>query len=159
MRSVMTCWRGWSGTRRAVVLLVLAIGIAGILLGVVLLLRGWGEPKPPPVLGEVDDDAPAGVVVRASYPGASAMVVAESVAAPIEQHVNGVDGMTRMTSRSGNDGSYELTVTFKAGTDLGRAEKLVQAGVALAQPMLPEAVKMGGVTVKKSLATYAFSSC
>ena len=70
------------------------------------------------------------------YPGASAQVVAETVAAPIEQQVNGVENMMYMSSPSTNDGNYSLTVTFKHGVDLNLAQVLVQNRVALALPLL-----------------------
>ena len=80
---------------------------------------------------------PPGVSMSISYPGASAQVVADTVAAPIEQQVNGVQGMLYMSSQSGNDGSYTLTVTFDVGTDLNTALVMVQNRVALAMPQLP----------------------
>src|SRR5438552_15479245 len=81
--------------------------------------------------------APPGVNISISYPGASAQVVADTVAAPIEQQVNGVEGMLYMSSQSGNDGTYSLTVTFEVGTDLKTAVVKVQNRVALALPQLP----------------------
>src|SRR5262249_14706510 len=89
------------------------------------------------------------VTVEASYPGANAQVVADTVAAPIEQQVNGVDGMVAMRSQCNNDGSYTLTVTFHRGTDLNIAQWLVQNRVSLAEPILPDLVKRRGVSVKK----------
>ena len=80
---------------------------------------------------------PPGVSISISYPGASAQVVADTVAAPIEQQVNGVEGMLYMSSNSGNDGTYSLTVTFDIGTDLNAAVVKVQNRVALAMPQLP----------------------
>src|SRR5271156_4643263 len=75
---------------------------------------------------------PPGVVVSISYPGASAQVVADTVGAPIEQQVNGVPGMLYMSSQSGNDGTYSLTVTFDIGTNLNTALVMVQNRVTLA---------------------------
>ncbi len=83
------------------------------------------------------------------YPGASAEVVAETVAAPIEQQVNGVENMMYMSSASTNDGNYTLTVTFKHGIDMNLAQVLVQNRVALANPLLPDVIKATGVTTKK----------
>src|SRR6187402_909724 len=92
---------------------------------------------------------PPTVVVSAVYPGANARVVADTVAAPIEQQVNGVEDMLYMSSTCGNDGSYTLTVTFKPGVDLNIAQVLVQNRVNLAEPVLPDLVKRRGVTVRK----------
>jgi multidrug efflux pump subunit AcrB len=93
--------------------------------------------------------APPTVEVSAIYPGANAQVVADTVAAPIEQQVNGVEGMMYMSSQCTNDGTYALTVTFQHGVDLNIAQVLVQNRVSLAQPILPDLVKRNGVAVKK----------
>src|SRR5476651_2348746 len=100
-------------------------------------------------IAQYPDITPPTVEVSASYPGANAQVVADTVAAPIEQQVNGVEGMMYMSSQCTNDGAYVLTVTFRQGTDLNLAQVLVQNRVALAQPILPDLVKRRGVTVKK----------
>ncbi|MFO0849285.1 MAG: efflux RND transporter permease subunit [Gemmataceae bacterium] len=92
---------------------------------------------------------PPTVEVSAAYPGANARDVVNAVAAPLEQQINGVEGMMYMSSTSGNDGSYALTVTFKPGTDLNVAQVLVQNRVNLAERVLPEIVRRRGVTVKK----------
>lgn len=81
------------------------------------------------------------VQVDCRYPGASAQVVAETIAAPIEQYVNGVEGMMYMSSQSTNDGGYNLAVTFRPGVDLNMAQVLVQNRVSLAIPLLPEVIK------------------
>lgn len=93
--------------------------------------------------------APPTVQVRAVYPGANAVTVAEAVAAPIEQEVNGVEGMLYMSSASGADGSYTLTITFDIGTDLDMASVLVQNRVAIAESKLPSEVRQQGITTKK----------
>ena len=92
---------------------------------------------------------PPTVEVKTNYPGANAQVVAETVAAPIEQEVIGVEDMIYMSSISASDGSYTLTVTFKVGTDLDMANILVQNRVTLAEPKLPEEVKRDGINTKK----------
>ncbi len=93
--------------------------------------------------------APPTISVSAVYPGANARTVADTVATPIEQEVNGVEGMIYMSSVSANDGSMNLTVTFEPGTDLDTANVLTQNRVAVAESRLPEEVKRQGVTVKK----------
>ncbi len=95
------------------------------------------------------DLAPPTISVSASYPGADAATVADTVAATIEKQVNGVEDMIYMSSVSANDGSMNLTVTFESGVDLDTANVLVQNRVALAEPRLPEEVKRTGVSVKK----------
>src|SRR6202171_971531 len=92
---------------------------------------------------------PPSVQVSISYPGASAQVVADTVAAPIEQQVNGVPGMLYMSSQSGNDGSYSLSVTFDVGTNLNTALVMVQNRVTLAMPLLPTPVQRQGITIRK----------
>jgi multidrug efflux pump len=93
--------------------------------------------------------APPTVQVSCIYPGASAKVVADTIAAPIEQQVNGVEGMLYMSSNSGNDGSYNLTITFDLGTDLNTALVMLQNRVSLAMPQLPDSVQKQGLTIKK----------
>ncbi len=93
--------------------------------------------------------SPPTVQVTCNYPGASAQVVAETVAAPIEQQVNGVENMMYMSSQSTNDGTYNLTVTFEHGVNLNMAQVMVQNRVSLALPNLPDVIKQTGVTTKK----------
>jgi multidrug efflux pump len=100
-------------------------------------------------VAEYPEIQPPTVRVTANYPGASAQVVADTVAAPIEQQVVGVEGMLYMSSQSNNDGSYTLDVTFEMGTDVNMAQVLVQNRVAIAEPTLPDVVKAIGVTTKK----------
>jgi len=93
--------------------------------------------------------APPTVRVAAFYPGASSATIAETVATPLEQEINGVEGMLYMSSNSSNDGSYTLTVTFALGTDLDMAAVLVQNRVAVAESKLPQEVRQQGVTTRK----------
>src|SRR5881275_801188 len=100
-------------------------------------------------IAEYPEITPPTVRVTASYPGANAQVVADTVAAPIEQQVVGVEGMLYMSSQSNNDGSYSLDVTFELGTNVNMAQVLVQNRVAIAEPTLPDVVRAIGVTTKK----------
>jgi HAE1 family hydrophobic/amphiphilic exporter-1 len=94
--------------------------------------------------------APPTIQISATYPGASAEVVSDTVATPIEQEVNGVEGMLYMLSQSTGDGRVTISVTFKLGTDIEDAQVLVQNRVAIAEPRLPEQVRRLGVNVLKS---------
>ncbi len=114
---------------------------------VILLIGGVAAFRLP--IAQYPDITPPTVQVTCLYPGANAKVVAESVAAPIEQQVNGVEDMLYMSSQCTNDGAYNLTVTFDLGTDLNMAQVLVQNRVALAEPLLPSQVQVQGVSTKK----------
>jgi multidrug efflux pump len=92
---------------------------------------------------------PPGVAVSISYPGASAQVVADTVAAPIEQQFNGIENLLYMSSQMANDGTYTLTCTFDVGTDLKTALVMVQNRVTLAMPLLPTEVQNQGITIRK----------
>ena len=100
-------------------------------------------------IAEFPEITPPTVRVTSNYPGASAQVVADTVAAPLEQQVVGVEGMLYMSSQSNNDGSYTLDVTFELGTNVNMAQVLVQNRVAIAEPTLPDVVRTIGVAVKK----------
>ncbi len=117
------------------------LSVAIVVIGVVAFI---GLP-----VAQYPEIAPPTIVVTAVYPGASAKVVAETVATPIEVEVNGVERMLYMSSATGNDGTMNLSITFELGTDLDQAQVLVQNRVALAEPRLPEEVRRQGITVKK----------
>ena len=101
-------------------------------------------------VAQYPDVAPPTINVRASYPGASAKVISDTVATPIEQELNGVEGMIYMQSSATADGSLQITVTFAGGTDIDQAQVLVQNRVARAEPRLPETVRRLGVSTQKS---------
>ncbi len=121
---------------------------AGVLSILIMLMGAIAYGSLP--VAQYPEIAPPTVVVQASYPGASAEVVADTVATPIEQEINGVEGMLYMLSQSTGDGVMQLTITFKLGTDLDQAQVLVQNRVAIAEPRLPEAVRRLGVTTQKN---------
>src|SRR5437762_9441531 len=100
-------------------------------------------------IAQYPEVAPPTISITANFPGANALDVAENVATPIEQEVNGVENMIYMLSKCTNDGQMILDVTFKPGTDLNMAQVLVQNRVSVAEAKLPEEVKKQGVTTKK----------
>jgi multidrug efflux pump len=122
--------------------------IFAAVLSIVIALAGFVALRNLP-LAQYPQITPPSIMVMCTYPGADARVVAESVAAPIEQQVNGVEDMLYMVSQSNNDGSYTLTVTFKPGVNLNFAQVLVQNRINLALPLLPDVVKQAGVTTRK----------
>ncbi len=123
-------------------------GVISFVITMVGAIFVWTLP-----IAQYPEIAPPTVQVSCFYPGASSQVVAETVAAPIEQQVTGVENMLYMSSQSTNDGGYNLTVTFEVGTNLDMAQVLVQNRVNLALPSLPNEVKQTGVSVKKKSAS------
>ena len=117
------------------------LSILIVLIGTIALI---GLP-----IAQYPEIAPPSVQVKAIYPGASAEVLAQTVATPLEQEINGVEDMLYLSSQSSNDGVMQLTITFKQGTNLDKAQVLVQNRVALAEPRLPEEVRRQGISVRK----------
>src|SRR3954454_17762810 len=122
--------------------------IFAAVLSIVITLAGGGAAPHLP-LAQYPQITPPSIMVQCTYPGANAHVVADSVAAPIEQQINGVEDMMYMVSQSNNDGSYTLTVTLQPGVDRNFAQVLVQNRITLALPLLPDVVKQAGVTTRK----------
>ncbi|WP_333824153.1 efflux RND transporter permease subunit [Pinisolibacter sp.] len=118
-------------------------------LSILLILVGSIAFRNLPV-SQYPEIAPPTIVVRANYPGADAETVAATVATPLEEQINGVEDMLYMSSYASADGSMALTITFKLGTDLNKAQVLVQNRVSIAMPRLPSAVQSLGVTTNKS---------
>src|SRR3954471_1519165 len=122
--------------------------VFAIVISIVILIAGIIAIPTLPI-AQYPEIVPPTVIVSATYPGASAQTVAETVAAPIEQQISGVEGFLYQSSNS-TDGAYNLTVTFKLGTNLDTAQIQVQNRVAIAQPQLPTDVQRIGLTVKKA---------
>jgi hypothetical protein len=145
-----------AGRERFVERLVEVRILSGLLrLGLGFLVHGTfsGSPfrnQPGTVVGGRNYPAPPTVNISASYPGASAEVIAATVATPTEQEVNGVDDMLYITSQSTGDGRVSIDVVFKAGVNVDQAQVLVQNRVSIAEPRLPEDVRRLGVTVRKA---------
>jgi len=119
---------------------------ASVLAVFITLIGLFAYPQLP--LSQYPEIAPPTISIQAAYPGASSETMAETVAAPLEQEINGVENMLYMSSSS-TGGASQITVTFKPGTDLDAAQVLVQNRVALAEPRLPDQVRQVGVTVSK----------
>ncbi|WPG40425.1 efflux RND transporter permease subunit [Variovorax sp. EBFNA2] len=120
-------------------------GVLSLLMLIAGLIALRGLP-----ISEYPEVAPPSVVVRATYPGANPKVIAETVATPLEEQINGVEGMLYMGSQATTDGVMTLTVTFRLGTDPDKAQQLVQNRVSQAEPRLPEEVRRLGITTVKS---------
>jgi len=101
-------------------------------------------------ISEYPEVVPPSVVVRAQFPGANPKVIAETVAMPLEEAINGVEGMLYMGSQATADGRLTLTVTFRLGTDPDKAQQIVQNRISQAEPRLPEEVRRLGITTVKS---------
>lgn len=122
--------------------------IFATVIAILMVIAGLMTMRTLPV-SQYPDITPPTVMVSASYPGASASTVAQAVGIPLEQQINGVEGMLYMSSSSTDDGGYNLTVTFENGTDVDQAAIDIQNRVNMAQAQLPEAVIQGGVNVMK----------
>ncbi|CAM5218705.1 transporter [Bosea thiooxidans] len=123
--------------------------IFAAVLSVLIFVAGLLSIRALPI-SEYPEVVPPTVVVRAQYPGASPRVIAETVATPIEEQINGVEGMLYMSSQATTDGQMTLNVTFRLGTDPDKAQQLVQNRVSQAEPRLPEEVRRLGITTVKS---------
>ena len=122
-------------------------------LSVIIVIVGFIAQRTLPV-AEYPEIAPPTVNVTATYPGASAEVIAETVATPLEQEINGVDDMLYISSQSTGDGRLSINVVFKPGVNIDQAQVLVQNRVAVAQPRLPEDVQRLGIVVRKASPEY-----
>ena len=121
---------------------------AAVLSILIMILGLIAYPTLP--VAQYPEIAPPTVVVSATYPGATAETLADTIAAPLEESINGVENMIYMQSSSTGDGTVAITVTFKAGTNVDQAQVLVQNRVATAEPRLPDEVRQIGVTVRKN---------
>src|SRR3984885_4035670 len=124
---------------------------AGVL-SILILLAGIISLFQLPI-SEYPEVVPPSVIVHAQYPGANPKVIAETVASPLEEQINGVEGMLYMQSQANSDGNMTLTVTFRLGVDPDKAQQLVQNRVSQALPRLPQDVQLLGVTTIKSSPT------
>src|SRR4051812_7791794 len=120
-------------------------GVLSLLIFIAGFISIWKLP-----ISEYPEVVPPSVVVHAMYPGANPKVIADTVAAPLEEQINGVEDMLYMFSQGTSDGQMTLTVTFKIGTDPDKAQQLVQNRVNQALPRLPDIVRQFGVTTIKS---------
>ena len=126
--------------------------IFAIVLAILMVMVGLLTLNSLPV-SQYPDITPPTVRVSATYPGADAETVAKTVAVPLEEQINGVEGMMYMSSSCGSDGSYSLTVTFENGTDLDEAAVKVQNRVSMAEAQLPSVVQPQGISVMSEAAS------
>src|SRR5436190_16730664 len=122
--------------------------IFAAVLSILFVLAGFVAVFALPV-AQYPDVTPPTVLVTAYYPGANSQTVRDTIAAPIEEQVSGVEGMMYMSSQCTNDGAYTLTVTFRLGMDTDMAQVLVQNRVSLALPVIPPLVQNEGISVEK----------
>src|SRR3982751_5170070 len=120
-------------------------GVLSLLMLIAGLIALRGLP-----ISEYPEVVPPSIVVRANYPGANPKVIAETVATPLEESINGIEGMLYMSSQATTDGLMTLNVTFKLGTDPDKAQQLVQNRVAQAEARLPEEVRRLGLSTVKA---------
>ena len=120
--------------------------VLSMVLSVFIVLAGLLSIRELPI-AQYPDLIPPTITVSAQYPGASPEVIAQTVATPIEEQINGVEGMIYMSSVSSSSGSLQISVTFAVGTDASMAQVNVNNRVQAAEPMLPEIVRQYGVTV------------
>jgi HAE1 family hydrophobic/amphiphilic exporter-1 len=121
---------------------------AAVISIIIMLLGAFAYPTLP--VAQYPEIVPPTITVSATYPGASAEVIADTVATPLEQEINGVEDMLYMSSSSTSDGQLTITLTFKLGADLNKAQVLVQNRVSSAEPRLPEEVRRLGVVTRKA---------
>jgi HAE1 family hydrophobic/amphiphilic exporter-1 len=121
---------------------------AAVLSILIVLAGAISFPRLP--VAQYPEIAPPTVVVQASFPGASAETLAQTVATPLEEAINGVEGMIYMSSSSTGDGNVSITITFRQGADINQSQVLVQNRVSTAEPRLPDEVRLIGVTVRKN---------